>query len=138
MQRPELTIGAFAKRAEVSVETIRFYQRRGLVREPARAFGRIRHYDESDISRVRFIRGAQRLGFTLDEIEGLLRLEDGAHCDEARRLGAEKLSAVRGKLAELHRMESALNELVEACHASTGQVRCPLIGALRAPTREGA
>lgn len=132
MKHSGLTIGAFARDAGVTVETIRFYQRRGLVPEPARSFGRIRYYDESDVARVRFIKAAQQLGFTLDEIEGLLRLEDGTHCDEARRLGAEKLSVVRAKLAELARMETVLSALVSACSASTVPVRCPLIGALHA------
>lgn len=133
MQRPALTIGAFAVAAGVHVETIRYYQRLKLVREPTRDFGRIRHYDETDVARVRFVKAAQRLGFTLKEIAGLLRLEDGARCDEARRLGAEKLVTVREKLGELHRMESALSGLVAACQASSGQVRCPLIGALNMP-----
>jgi MerR family mercuric resistance operon transcriptional regulator len=137
VQTSGLTIGAFASAAGVNVETIRFYQRRGLVREPPRTFGRIRHYEESDISRVRFIKGAQQLGFTLDEIAGLLRLEDGTHCGDARVVATEKLSAVRGKLAELGRMESALSGLVAACEASSGLVRCPLIGALRGPSLEG-
>jgi MerR family mercuric resistance operon transcriptional regulator len=127
----QLTIGAFAASAGVKVETIRFYQRRGLVGEPARPIGGIRRYGPLDVARVRFVKSAQGLGFTLDEIAGLLRLEDGAHCDEARAVAAEKLETIRSKLGDLGRIERALGELVKKCGAATGQVRCPLITALQ-------
>ena len=127
----EFTIGAFASAAGVNVETIRFYQRRGLISTPKRPFGRIRRYDASDIARVRFVKSAQGLGFSLDEIAGLLRLEDGAHCDEARAAAEEKLLRVRAKLADLERIEAVLGELVEQCCRATGSVRCPLISALQ-------
>ncbi len=131
MSDQNLTIGAFANAAGVNVETIRFYQRRGLIGTPARSFGRIRRYATSDIARVRFVKSAQTLGFSLDEIEGLLRLEDGTHCDEARAAAEEKLVGVRAKLANLQRIEKVLGELVEECCAATGSVRCPLISALQ-------
>ncbi len=85
-----LTIGAFAKAAGVNVETIRFYQRKGLLPEPDKPYGSIRRYGEADVARVRFVKSAQRLGFSLDEVAGLLRLDDGAHCDEARVLAEQK------------------------------------------------
>lgn len=75
-----LTIGTFAKAAGVNVETIRFYQRKGLLLEPARRYGRIRRYDTADVARVKFVKSAQRLGFSLDEVAQLLKLEDGTHC----------------------------------------------------------
>ena len=75
-----LTIGAFAKSAEVNIETIRFYQRKGLLVEPDRPYGGIRRYGEADVARVKFVKTAQRLGFSLDEVGQLLRLEDGTHC----------------------------------------------------------
>ncbi len=78
-----LTIGVFAKAARVNVETIRFYQRKGLLPEPDKPYGSIRRYGEADVTRVRFVKSAQRLGFSLDEIAELLRLEDGTHCEEA-------------------------------------------------------
>jgi MerR family mercuric resistance operon transcriptional regulator len=84
-----LTIGAFAKAAGVNVETIRFYQRKGLLPEPDKPYGSIRRYGEADVARVKFVKSAQRLGFSLDEVAGLLRLDDGAHCDEARARRAE-------------------------------------------------
>ena len=127
-----LTIGAFAKAAGVNVETIRFYQRKGLLPEPAKPYGSIRRYGEAQVERVQFVKSAQRLGFRLDEIAELLRLQDGAHCHEASRLAERKLEDVREKLADLARMEAALTELVCACHARTGNVSCPLIASLQA------
>jgi MerR family mercuric resistance operon transcriptional regulator len=126
-----LTIGVFASEAGVNVETIRFYQRKGLVREPNRTFGSIRRYNGTDVARVRFVKAAQRLGFTLEEIGELLKLDDGTHCSEAARLGAVRLADVRARLADLARMEVALAKLVSKCRAHHGHVCCPLIDALR-------
>jgi MerR family mercuric resistance operon transcriptional regulator len=126
-----LTIGGFARAAGVHVETIRFYQRKGLIDAPRKPYGSIRRYQESDVARVRFVKGAQRLGFSLDEIASLLKLEDGTRCDEARVLGEQKLGDVREKLGDLQRMEAALARLVADCGASQGTVTCPLIAALR-------
>lgn len=131
MVQNDLTISAFAAAAGVNVETIRFYQRRGLIGEPARAFGTIRRYGPSDVARVRFVKTAQSLGFRLDEIAGLLRLEDGTHCDEARVAAQEKLEGIRVKIGDLQRIERVLGKLVDQCGAVTGRVRCPLISALQ-------
>ena len=126
-----LTIGAFAKMAGVNVETIRFYQRKGLLPEPDRCYGHIRRYGLADVARVQFVKSAQRLGFSLDEVAGLLTLEDGTHCEEASNLAEHKLKDVREKLADLTRMETALFQLVCACHARKGNVSCPLIASLQ-------
>ena len=126
-----LTIGAFATAAGVNVETVRFYQRKGLLAEPVKPSGRIRRYDLAGVARVRFVKSAQRLGFSLDEIVELLRLDDGTHCEEARRLAQHKLNDVQEKLADLKRMESALSGLVRACHSRKGNVSCPLIASLQ-------
>nr|AAK18578.1 Tn501 repressor [Shigella flexneri 5a str. M90T] len=126
-----LTIGVFAKAAGVNVETIRFYQRKGLLLEPDKPYGSIRRYGEADVTRVRFVKSAQRLGFSLDEIAELLRLEDGTHCEEASSLAEHKLKDVREKMADLARMEAVLSELVCACHARRGNVSCPLIASLQ-------
>lgn len=128
--RDALTIGGLAASAGVHVETIRFYQRKGLLAEPHRNYGRIRRYGAADVARVRFVKSAQRLGFSLDEIAGLLRLDDGTQCDEARAAAEHKLMDVRAKLADLRRMETALAQLVRRCAATTGRVRCPLIATL--------
>ena len=125
-----LSIGAFAAQADVNVETIRFYQRKGLLPQPAKPHGSIRRYGAADVARVRFVKSAQRLGFTLDEVAGLLTLEDGTHCDEARQLAEQKLGDVRAKLTDLRRIESVLAAAVRECRASHGTVSCPLVGAL--------
>lgn len=125
------TIGTLATEAQVNVETIRFYQRKGLMHEPGRPQGSVRRYGAADLGRVRFIKSAQRLGFSLDEIAQLLTLEDGAHCDEARAQAQHKLIDVRAKLADLQRIETALADLVERCCAARGSICCPLIAALQ-------
>ncbi len=126
------TIGALARRVGVNVETVRYYQRRGLLGEPRRPAGGIRRYGEAHAQRLRFIRQAQGFGFSLEEVKELLALEDGQHCREAERLGAIKLAAVRERLGQLRRVERALAALVDQCHSNAGRVRCPLIAALGA------
>lgn len=126
-----LTIGILAETAGVNVETIRFYQRKGLMQEPERPQGGIRRYGETDLARVRFIKSAQRLGFSLDEVADLLKLEDESHCPEAREQAERKLTDVRAKLADLQRIEAVLVKLVQHCSAARGQVRCPMIQALQ-------
>lgn len=129
-----LSIGAFAKAAGVNPETIRFYQRKGLLLEPPRPPGGIRRYGKADVIRVRFVKSAQRLGFSLDEVAELLRLEDGTHCKEASGLAEHKLADVRGRLADLRQMETALSSLVRACHSRKGNITCPLVASLHART----
>lgn len=126
----QYTIGTLARHAGVNVETIRYYQRRGLVREPARPPGGIRRYGEAHTRRLWFIRQAQTLGFSLEEVADLLALEDGRHCREAEQLGSAKLSTVRERMAQLSKVESVLATLVDQCQCNTGKVRCPLIAAL--------
>lgn len=125
-----MTIGALAKAANIGVETIRYYQRRELVAEPDKPYGSIRHYDDQALARLQFIRTAQWLGFSLDEIGGLLTLQDGTHCDEARVLGGQKLAKVREKISSLRRIERTLEGLVQACCTEQGDVKCPLITSL--------
>lgn len=129
--RDTLTIGALADAAGVNVETIRFYQRKVLMPEPERPLGGIRRYGETALARVRFIKAAQRLGFSLDEVAELLMLEDGTQCIKARKLAEDKLQGVREKLADLRRIESALGRLVSRCGSARGSVRCPLIASLQ-------
>lgn len=128
------TIGTLARHTGVHLETIRYYQRRGLVGEPERPLGGIRRYTENHVRRLRFIRQAQELGFSLDEVGDLLKLEDGAHCREARTLGERRLADVRNKLMDLQRIESALAALMDRCGSVKGRVRCPLIASLQSST----
>lgn len=125
-----LTIGVFAKSAGVNVETIRFYQRKGLLVEPHRPYGSIRRYGQADVARVKFVKAAQRLGFNLDEIRELLKLEDGTHCSEAAEIAGVRLADVRARLTDLACMEAALSQLVRECSAHHDNVICPLITAL--------
>ena len=125
------TIGALADAAGVNVETIRFYQRKGLIPEPDRPTGGIRRYGDAELARVRFIKAAQRLGFSLDEVAELLTLEDGTQCGKARTLAEHKLRDVRVKLADLQHIESALDGLVVRCRSTRGSVKCPLISSLQ-------
>lgn len=136
-QNENLTIGAFARAAGVNVETIRFYQRRGLLTEPDKPYGGIRRYGAADVARLGFIKAAQRLGFSLDDIAGLLRLADGTHCAEARALAESKLREVRARRADLARLEAVLASLVDACTLGGGDCGCPLIDALQV-TRSAA
>lgn len=124
------SIGTLAATAEVNVETIRFYQRKGLLSEPKRPQGGIRRYAEAELARLFFIKAAQRLGFSLEEVGELLLLDDGTRCGEARNLAEQKLGDVRRKLADLHRIESVLSQLIARCHSKRGSVKCPLISTL--------
>jgi MerR family mercuric resistance operon transcriptional regulator len=130
----QLTIGGVAKLAGVNLETVRFYQRRGLVAEPPKPLGGIRRYAQQHVQRIRFIKQAQTLGFSLEEVAELLALDDGQHCHEAERLGTRKLADVRERVAQMQRIEQALAALVDRCHCNTGNVRCPLIASLEANT----
>lgn len=126
------SIGALAEAAGVHVETIRFYQRKGLLATPASAPGAIRRYGPADVARVRFVKAAQRLGFTLRDIIELLALDAGTQCGTARGIAEGKLREVRARLHDLRRMQSALHTLVSDCHATRRTVRCPLIATLSA------
>ena len=127
------TISGLARAAGVNVETIRFYQRRGLLIEPDKPLGGIRRYGEAEVARMLFIKAAQRIGFTLDEIAQLLQLDDGTRCSEARTIAEHKLADVRQRLQDLQRIETALAQLVDRCASRRGQVNCPLIDALQPP-----
>lgn len=127
------TIGSLAQAVGINIEAIRFYQRKGLMPLPQRAYGSIRRYTNADLDRVRFIKASQRLGFSLAEVGELLMLEDGTHCEEARRIAAQKLQDIREKLADLQRIETVLNQLVAKCDSARKTVECPLISSLQKP-----
>lgn len=125
-----LSIGRLTRAAEVGVETIRYYQRRQLLPIP-QAVG-MRRYSVDVLRRVQFIRRSQALGFTLEEIRELLRLEDGGSRKEVRRIAGARLASVREKLGALQKMEHVLAHLVIECESSGPQAPCPIIGALAA------
>lgn len=128
-----MTIGRLARAAGVGVETIRYYQQRGLFPLPAAA-GPFRHYPVSLIDRIRFIKRAQELGHTLAEIAELLRLEDGADRASIRRIAANRLAQVEQNLADLRKMRKALMHMLDACSHAGLDEPCPIIAALTGRT----
>ena len=128
----ELTIGRLADEAGVNVETIRYYQRRGLMVEPDKPFNGHRRYPDAAIKRVRFIKRAQVLGFTLDEVGSLLELDEARACAATRVLAAHKLQVIVGKLSDLKAMRKALTALVQQCAVGAKKGGCPIIHALAA------
>jgi MerR family mercuric resistance operon transcriptional regulator len=130
MRQERFTIGGLAQRAGVGVETIRYYQRRGLLAEPEKPYGGIRSYGENEVRRVRFIKEGQKLGFSLDEIAELLSLEDGRHCREAKAIALGKLAVIRERIRALRDMERILAGLTASCTESDQAASCPIIRAL--------
>ncbi len=128
----ELTIGRLADEAGVNVETIRYYQRRGLMTEPDKPTSGHRRYGPAAIKRVRFIKRAQVLGFTLDEVGSMLELDDARACAETRELATHKLHVIEEKLADLKAMRKALMNLLRQCDTGAARGNCPIIHALAA------
>lgn len=124
-----LTIGRLAAAAAVGVETIRYYQRRELLPVPE-GDGGIRRYPAALVDRIRFIKRAQELGFSLDEITELLRLEDGANRRSIRRIATDRLAQIDRKLADLRAMQKLLRHLVDACEHTKADMPCPIIASL--------
>jgi MerR family mercuric resistance operon transcriptional regulator len=131
MTQPTISVGALAVEAGVGVETIRFYQRRGLVPLPPRPSRGARNYSRETIDRIRFIKAAQGWGFSLHEVAELLRLQDGTGCDEARAIAEARLEVVAGRLRELRQVQAALRRAIAACRTRQRRVSCPLIASLR-------
>jgi MerR family mercuric resistance operon transcriptional regulator len=122
-----MKIGQLASHAGVHIETIRYYQGLGLMPRPARAPGAVRRYGAEAVSRLRFIKRAQALGFSLDEVKLLLELSGGEHCAETRTLARRKLDLVERKMADLRAMQDALQKLVRACGSGRQGRGCPII-----------
>jgi MerR family mercuric resistance operon transcriptional regulator len=125
-----LTIGEVSRASGVHVETIRYYQGLGIVRVPPRPASGFRRYSDQDVARLRFIKRAQHLGFTLDESKTLLQLEDGQSCRETRLLAERKLAAIEARIADLTRMRALLKDLIGACESGTRPRACPIIATL--------
>jgi len=123
-----LKIGELAKAAKVSVETVRYYQRTALMRTPAKPLGEIRHYHHDDLSRLRFIRRAKELGFSLKDIRVLLQLDEKS-CDDVRELAEHKLADVRKRIADLESVAKSLSAMIHQCESSD-QPACPIIDSL--------
>ena len=128
----KVTIGTLAREADVNVETIRYYQRRGLLEEPSKPLNGYRRYAPETVKRVRFIKRAQQLGFTLAEVEGLLLLDDGQSCRETRLLAEQKLAVIEQRIADLARMRRLLTGLITECKSGERPRSCPIITTLSA------
>lgn len=126
----DLTIGQLARAAQVNVETIRYYQRIGLVDEPARPPRGYRRYSPATAGRIRFIKRAQQLGFTLHEVADLLTLDDG-DCHQARELAEYKRTNIQQRIKDLRAMQQALDALIRRCQSDGGPVgHCAIIQTL--------
>lgn len=129
----ELTIGRAAKQAGVGVETIRFYERRGLIEQPPKPSGKgYRRYPAQTIQRLRFIRRAQHLGFSLREIKELLdlRARPAATCPDMRQRARVKLAEIDRKISELTSIRQELGSAVEACPGTNDLSACTVVAAL--------
>ena len=133
MAGTDYTIGRLAAAAGVNVETVRYYQRIGLMALPQRAPGGIRRYSEDHLQRLMFVKSAQGLGFALHEVADLVKLDDGTQCKVAHAIATRKLADVQRRILQLRQIEKVLAKLVRQCAAQRGAVRCPMIAALRRP-----
>lgn len=122
-----LTISQLATAAAVNIETVRYYQRRGLLREPTRPPGGVRRYAGADVEQLRFIKRAQAMGFTLEEIRNLLKLRTQDACHATRVLATEKLRLMDANIRELRHLRTELAQLVAACDANVDESHCPVI-----------
>ena len=123
-------IGKLAQAAQVSVETIRYYERRGLITQPPKPAQGYRTYTKATLARILFIKRAQELGFTLEEIENLLVLGE-SHCSEVQELAESKLVSVRSKINDLCRLERVLEGLVTQCRSNPDNTACPIVESLQ-------
>lgn len=128
--KSRLTIGKLAEGAGVGVETVRFYQRSGLLPEPERPLSGYREYTEADVRRIRFIKRAQTLGFNLEDIAGLLRLDGPQTCSITHDLALGKLHVVEEKINALASIRDALRQMVRQCELKHKRGTCPIIQSL--------
>lgn len=128
-----LTIGEVARQAGVGIETVRFYERQGLLEEPKRRASGYRQYGQEAVAALQFIRRAKELGFTLREIKGLLalRLDASATRAEVREQAMSKVADIEAKITDLQRMRDVLKKLVKKCHGNGAATGCPILEALQ-------
>lgn len=125
----ELTIGRLASKASISVETIRYYERRGLIKQPPKPRAGYRKYGNDTLQRLQFIKRAKTLGFSLGDIEKLLALSEG-RCADVQPIAEQKLNHVKTKVQDLLRLEDALKHLVRQCRDNMDEAHCPIIETL--------
>jgi Hg(II)-responsive transcriptional regulator len=134
-----LSIGEVARQAGVGVETVRFYERQGLLEEPERRASGYRQYDGEAVAVLRFIRRAKELGFTLKEIKGLLalRLDAPARRTEVRQQAQAKVADIEARITDLQRMRDVLQKLIRKCHGAGSTTGCPILAALQGQDDDG-
>ncbi|MEK8088363.1 MerR family DNA-binding protein [Thermithiobacillus plumbiphilus] len=128
-----LSIGQVAKAANVNVETVRYYERRSLLQQPEKGLQSIRRYPADAVTRIRFIKHAQDLGFTLEEIKALMALRASAQtpCTEVKHRAEQKLAAVHQKIEHLQALERVLRDMIQACEQEPRpELECPILAAL--------
>ena len=130
-----LTIGALARAANVNVETIRYYQRVGLIKEPRKPPSGYRHYPDESVARIRFIKRAQQLGFSLQEIAQLLQLGDG-RCADVRQRAEEKREQIDKQIQDLTKLRTTLDSLIQACQKGKDEQPCPIVQTLAGQTSD--
>ncbi len=124
------SIGDLAQRAGVAIDTIRYYERDGLLAPAGRSAAGYRHYDDTGLKRLTFIRRAKALGFSLEDIRGLLALSEQADIAEVRRTAQGKLADIEQRIAELERIRAGLRALIAACPGHGRAEACPILNAL--------
>jgi MerR family mercuric resistance operon transcriptional regulator len=134
-----LTIGQLAKKAQVNIETVRYYERRGLLPEPPRKDSGYRQYSENDVSRLLFIKRAQTLGFTLKEILELLslRVDPNTTCGDVKRRAEAKIADIEEKTLALKKMKKALTKLAATCKGRGPTSECPILEMLNSEDTGG-
>jgi MerR family mercuric resistance operon transcriptional regulator len=130
IQKHTLTIGGLAQAAGVNVETVRYYQRVGMLAQPVKPLQGARRYAAGDIKQIRFIKRAQALGFTLSEVAELLALGSASSCRETQVLAEIKLESIRARINDLVKMQNTLQQLVTRCNTTDDATNCPIIDAL--------
>jgi MerR family mercuric resistance operon transcriptional regulator len=130
MPQAGMTIGRLAKEAGVNVETVRYYQRRGLLDEPPKPTGGHRRYSPAVLRRIAFIRRAQGLGFSLAEVQSLLRYSDGQNWKETRTIAERKFAGLNTHINQLRKMRDTLKTLIDKSREGKGRGSCPIITAL--------
>jgi len=129
LQSQNMTIGRLAEAAGVNVETIRYYQRIGLISEPIKPQQGFRKYQHRTLEQIIFIKRAQQLGFSLQEIADLLELGDG-HCRDVRKRAEKKRDKIEGQIRDLRALQDTLTQLINACHSGKGKQKCPIVETL--------
>ena len=131
MSQKALTIGFLAKAAEVNIETIRYYQRIGLITEPDKPASGYRIYPTDTLKQIKFIKRAQQLGFSLSEIAELLQLGEG-NCADVRQRAEEKRAHIDQQISDLHNLRNTLSELINACQSESDTRHCAIVETLSA------